>query len=75
MTPMLSACIIYLRAYAEGIQNEHLKNGKTDADAEHARKKLIPNGQGAHQGPDTHPQCTHHFLTGILTPPPPHNPC
>ncbi len=28
-------------AHAEGIQNEHLKNRKTDADAEHARKELM----------------------------------
>jgi hypothetical protein len=39
----------FLYAHAEGVQNEHLKNGKTDADAEHACKELIPNGQGAHQ--------------------------
>ncbi len=28
-------------AHAEGIQNEHLKNRKTDAHAEHARKELM----------------------------------
>ncbi len=28
-------------AHAQGIQNEHLKNGKTDAHAEHARKELM----------------------------------
>ncbi len=28
-------------AHAEGIQNEHLKNGKTDAHAEHAHKELM----------------------------------
>ncbi len=28
-------------AHAEGIQNEHLKNGKTDVHAEHARKELM----------------------------------
>jgi hypothetical protein len=27
--------------YAEGIQNEHLKNGKTDAHAKHTRKELM----------------------------------
>ncbi len=27
--------------YAEGIENEHLKIGKTDAYAEHARKELM----------------------------------
>jgi hypothetical protein len=27
--------------YAEGIQNDHLKNGKTDAHAEHACKELM----------------------------------
>ncbi len=27
--------------HAEGIQNEHLKNRKTDAHAEHARKELM----------------------------------
>jgi hypothetical protein len=36
-------------AHAKGIQNEHLKNWKADADAEHACKKLIPNGQGVRQ--------------------------
>ncbi len=49
LTRMLSACIISCRscsvhasipyAHAEGIQNEHLKNWKTDA--EHARKELM----------------------------------
>jgi hypothetical protein len=28
-------------AHAEGIQNEHLKNTKTDAHAEHARQELM----------------------------------
>ncbi len=28
-------------AHAEGIQNEHLKNGKIDAHAEHTRKELM----------------------------------
>jgi hypothetical protein len=30
-----------MHAYAEGIQNEHLKNRKTDAHAEHGRKELM----------------------------------
>jgi hypothetical protein len=50
LTHMLSACMSSLSEcsvqasvpyeHAEGIQNEHLKNGKTDAPAEHARKEL-----------------------------------
>ena len=28
-------------AHAEGKQNEHLKNGKTDAHAEHAHEELM----------------------------------
>jgi hypothetical protein len=31
----------FLYAHAEGIQNEHLKNTKTDAHAEHARLELM----------------------------------
>jgi hypothetical protein len=51
MTRMLSArisswhtCWVHASipyAHAEGIQNEHLKNRKTDAHAEHARKELM----------------------------------
>jgi hypothetical protein len=37
---MLSACINSY-AHAEGIQNEDLKNWKTDAHGEHARKELM----------------------------------
>ncbi len=28
-------------AHVEGVKNEHLKNWKTDAHAEHVRKKLM----------------------------------
>jgi hypothetical protein len=38
--------------HAEGIQNEHLKNGKTDAHAEHVNKELmhmVAQAQHAHQ--------------------------
>jgi hypothetical protein len=51
LTCMLSACIsswplcsVHASipyAHAEGIQNEHLKNRKTDAHAKHARKELM----------------------------------
>jgi hypothetical protein len=38
---MLRVCISVPFAYAWGMQNEHLKNGKTDAHAEHASKELM----------------------------------
>ncbi len=37
--------------YADGKQNEHLKNGKTDVHAEHACKEL--------RVPDLYAQCAH----------------
>jgi len=46
--------------HAEGIQNEDLKNGKTDAHAEHACKELM------HRSGCAHAQCTHQFLTRML---------
>ncbi len=35
----MNASVPYV--HAEGTQNEHLKNGKTDAHAEHVRKGLM----------------------------------
>jgi hypothetical protein len=49
-----SCCVCSVNAsvsyvYAEGIQNEHLKNGKTDAHAEHAHTALMRMLKEPHQ--------------------------
>ncbi len=53
-------------AHAEGIQNEHLKNMKTDAHAEHARQELM-HMLRVRIISDTHAQGAHQFLTRMLS--------
>jgi hypothetical protein len=56
----LTVCSVHAsvpNVYDEGIQNEHLKNGKTDVHAEHACVKRI----------DEYVQSVHQFLTPMLS--------
>jgi hypothetical protein len=48
--------------HAKGIQNEHLRNGKNDGHAEHARKELMSMWSGC----ALVSECTHQLLTRML---------